>query len=160
LNAEIGVGLSGVDLAESLDLHVAVLGLPLIVLLEQHHADLTCDRCLVGEYPVATLIPIIERKVVPDSIVYSDCWRGYNVLDVSGFHHFRINHSQLFADRHNHINGIENFWNQAKRNMRKFNGVPKEHFALFLKECEWRFNNSDPSGQLSQLRQWVKERLN
>ena len=57
----------------------------------------------------ATLIPIIERKVVADSIVYSDCWRGYNVLDVSDFHHFRINHSKLFADRHNHINGIENF---------------------------------------------------
>ena len=33
----------------------------------------------------ATLIPIIKRKVVPDSIVYSDCWRGYNVLDVSDF---------------------------------------------------------------------------
>jgi len=50
------------------------------------------------------LIPIIERKVVPDSIVYSDCWRGYDVLEVSDFHHFRINHSKLFADRHNHIN--------------------------------------------------------
>jgi len=61
---------------------------------------------------------------VPDSIVYSDCWRGYSVLDVSDFHHFRINHSKLFADRHNHINGIENFWNQAKRHVRKFNGVP------------------------------------
>ena len=69
----------------------------------------------------ATLIPIVKGKVVPDSIVYSDCWRGYNVLDVSDFHHFRINHSKLFADRHNHINGIENFWNQAKRHMRKFN---------------------------------------
>jgi len=40
--------------------------------------------------------------------------RGYNALDVSDFHHFRINHSKLFADEHNHINGIENFWNQAK----------------------------------------------
>ena len=108
----------------------------------------------------ATLIPIIERKVIPDSIVYSDCWRGYNVLDVSDFHHFRINHSKLFADRHNHINGIENFCNQAKRHMRKFNGVPKAQFGLYLKECEWRFNNSDPSVQLSQLRQWVKKYLN
>ena len=77
----------------------------------------------------ATLLPIIERKVVPDSIVYSDSWRGYNVLDVSDFHHFRINHSKLFADKQNHINGIENFWNQAKRHMRKFNGVPKTHFG-------------------------------
>ncbi len=28
--------------------------------------------------------------------------------------------------------------------MRRFNGVPKENFVLFLKECEWRFNNPDP----------------
>ena len=77
----------------------------------------------------ATLYPIIERKVVSDSIVYSDCWRGYNVLDVSELKHFRINHSKLFADKANHINCIENFWNQAKRYMRKFNGVPKQHFG-------------------------------
>jgi len=40
--------------------------------------------------------------------------------------------------------------------MRKFNGALKAHFSFFLKECEWRFNNSDPSDQLSQLKQWVK----
>ncbi len=107
----------------------------------------------------ATLMPIIERKVVPDSIVYSDGWKGSNVLDVSDFHHFRINHSELFVDNQTHINGIENFWNQAKRHMRKFNGVPKAHFGLFLKECEWRFNNNDPSSQLSQLRQLVRDHM-
>ena len=107
-----------------------------------------------------TLMPIIRDKIQPDSIVYSDCWRGYNVLDVSEFKHYRINHSQLFANRHNHINGIENFWNQAKRHMRKFNGIPAKHFELFLKECEWRFNNSDPEDQLIQLKQWVKQYLN
>ena len=70
--------------------------------------------------------------------------------------HYRINHSQLVANGHNHINGIENFWNQAKRHMRKYNGVPKDNFVLFLKECEWRFNNPDPKCQLSQLKQWVR----
>ena len=114
---------------------------------------------IIPDASSATLIPIIKRKVIPDSIVYSDCWRGYNVLDVSDFKHFRINHSLLFANKKNHINGIENFWNQAKRHMRKFNGVPNEHFGLFLKECEWRFNNSDPSFQLLQLRQWVRSYL-
>ena len=107
-----------------------------------------------------TLMPIIRDKIQPDSIVYSDCWRGYNVLDVSEFKHYRINHSKLFANKHNHINGIENFWNQAKRYMRKFNGIPAKHFELFLKECEWRFNNCDPTDQLTQLRQWVKQYLN
>ena len=107
----------------------------------------------------ATLVPIIERKVLPDSIVYSDCWRGYNTLDVTDFKHYRINHSKLFADKKNHINGIENFWNQAKRHMRKFNGIPRQYFGLFLKECEWRFNNPHPKAQLMQLKQWVKLHL-
>ena len=104
-----------------------------------------------------TLIPIIKDKVIPDSIVYTDSFRSYNALDVSDFKHYRINHSKLFADKRNHINGIENFWNQAKRHMRKFNGVPKQNFGLFLKECEWRFNNPSPQTQLKQLKQWVKQ---
>jgi len=94
-------------------------------------------------------VPMIERKVTPDSIVYSDNWRGYNALDVSSFKHFRINHSELFAERRNHINGIENSWNQAKRHMRKFNRVPKEQCGLLLKEYEWRFNTPDPKRQLA-----------
>jgi len=104
-----------------------------------------------------TLMPIIRQKIEPDSIVYTDCWRAYNALDVSEFKHYRINHSQLFANKHNHINGIENFWNQAKRHMRKFNGVPREHFNLFLKECEWRFNNGSPAELLSDLKKLLKQ---
>ena len=84
-----------------------------------------------------TLMGIIQKKIVPDSIVYSDGYCSYNVLNVSEFKHYRINHSKLFADKQNHINGIENFWNQAKRHMRRFNGIPVNHFPLFLKECEW-----------------------
>jgi transposase len=57
------------------------------------------------------------------------------VLNVSDFHHFRINHSELFADRQNHISGIKNFWSQAKRHMRKFNRVPKAHFGLFRRNA-------------------------
>ena len=111
---------------------------------------------IISDASSETLIPIIKRKVIPDSIVYSDSWKAYNVLDVSDFKHFRINHSELFADKKNHINGIENFWNQAKRHMRKFNGVLKAQFGLYLKECEWRFNNSDPSTQWSIIKHWVR----
>ena len=107
----------------------------------------------------ATLMRILEEKIVPDSIVYTDSLGSYNVLDVSAFHHVRISHVEQFAEGRNHINGIENFWNQAKRHLRKFNGIPREHFNLFLKECEWRFNNPDRKAQLSLLKQLVKERL-
>lgn len=107
----------------------------------------------------ATLLPIIERMILPDSIVYTDALSSYDALDVSDFHHVRTNHSELFADRQNHINGIENFWNQAKRHLRRFNGIPKDNFYLFLKECEWRFNGGNHKKLLKQLKQWIKKRL-
>ena len=111
---------------------------------------------IIPDASSATLYPIIEDKVIPDSIVYSDSWRGYNVLDVSQFKHFRINHSKLFADKQNHINGIENFWNQAKRHMRKYNGIKPDNFYWFLKECEWRFNGGNHADLLKQLKYWYK----
>jgi len=104
----------------------------------------------------ATLLPIIREQVTPDSIVYTDCYKGYDVLDVSGFIHHRINHSKEFADRQNYINGIENFWNQAKRVLRKYNGIDRKSFPLFLKECEFRFNFGTPSRQLKILRDWCR----
>ena len=103
-----------------------------------------------------TLYKIIKGKVQPDSIVYTDYYSGYNILDVSEFKHYRINHSERFADKYNHINGIENFWNQAKRHLRKFNGIQKEYFYLFLKECEWRFNTKNLSIMKMQLLQRVE----
>jgi transposase len=106
-----------------------------------------------------TLKAIIEDKVVPDSIVYSDTFSSYNVLDVSSFKHYRINHSELFSDHNNHINGIENFWNQTKRHMRRFNGLPATHFHLYLKECEWRFNTPQPKQQQTKLIQWATTHL-
>ncbi|EOB55708.1 putative transposase, partial [Neisseria meningitidis 75689] len=57
-----------------------------------------------------TLLPVIKKKIMPDSIVYTDSLSSCDKLDVSGFIHYRINHSKEFADRQNHINGIENFW--------------------------------------------------
>ena len=105
----------------------------------------------------ASLMPIIKAKIQADSVVYTDTFSTYDSLDISGFHHHRINHRKAFAERGtNHINGIENFWNQTKRHLRKYNGIPKHHFHLFLKECEWRFNYGSPSQLLSTLKAWIK----
>jgi transposase len=55
----------------------------------------------------------------------------------------------------NYINGIENFCSQAKRHLRRYNGIPKSHFHLFLKECEWRFNNRPVRKLLKCLTKWA-----
>jgi len=110
---------------------------------------------IVRDTKTDTLMPIISQKVMPDSVVYTDSFRAYNALDVSLWHHHRINHSECFGtERHNHINGIENFWSQAKRILRKYNGIKPEYFDLFLKECEFRFNYGSPKEQLKILRNW------
>ena len=104
-----------------------------------------------------TLLPVIRQKIKPDSVVYTDGHTAYNALDVSEFTHFRINHSREFVRDRNHINGIENFWSQAKRHLRKYNGIPKQNFELFLKECEWRFNEGSPKQLLNDLKNLLKE---
>jgi len=116
---------------------------------------------IIPDAKASTLIPIIREKVLPDSIVYTDSFQVYDVLDVSEFHHRRVNHSKVFVSkRGHHINGIENFWNQAKRHLRRFNGIPKDSFYWFLKECEWRFNGGGHKALLQQLRAWYRFEVN
>jgi len=110
---------------------------------------------MIEDTRAATLAGIIRACVKPDSLVYTDAYRSYNVLDVSEFRHLRITHTERFVDAANHINGIENFWNQAKRNLRRYNGIPRAHFHLFLKECEWRFNYRPASLLLETLTEWI-----
>lgn len=109
---------------------------------------------MLADVKAATLMPIIREKVRPDSVVYTDSFASYDALDVSDFHHVRINHSEDYAIGRTHINGIENFWSQCKRHLRRYNGVPKHHFGLFLKECEWRFNYRPAGRLLKTLRNW------
>ena len=102
-----------------------------------------------------TLLPILRNKIRPDSIVYTDSFGSYDILHVSGSRHRRVNHGKRFvAKGGKHINGIENFWNQAKRHLRKYNGIPRQSFNLFLKECEWRFNYGSPKRLLEVLLRW------
>jgi transposase len=92
---------------------------------------------VIGNTKTATLLPIIRQKLQPDSVVYTDSFRSYNALDISEFKHYRINHSELFAARHNHINGVENFWNQAKRVLRKYNGIRPNPFICSSKSVSF-----------------------
>lgn len=114
---------------------------------------------IVPDFKKKTLMPVIRQKVQPDSVVNTDSMPSYNALDVFGFKHHHVNHSKEFVNELSHMNGIENFWNQAKRHLRKFNGVPQDQFHLYLKECEWRFNNSKPKDQLTYLKKLVKKSM-
>lgn len=89
-----------------------------------------------------TLRRIIRTKVVPESVIYSDGFRSYDGLILDGFTHYRIRHEKEFVrGKRNHINGIENFWSFAKTKLKRYYGIDRNHFSLYLKEMEFRFNH-------------------
>jgi transposase len=72
---------------------------------------------IIADASGQTLMPIIEHKVIPDSIVYSDSWRGYNVLDISDFKHYELtiqNYSCSQKQRHDKLPYVVN----AERRLR------------------------------------------
>ena len=57
---------------------------------KRHNAEFK-SKVAVEATKANSLMPVIKRKIKPDSVVYTDSYRSYNALDVSDFKHFRIN---------------------------------------------------------------------
>jgi len=98
-----------------------------------------------------TLQGAIKTHVKPHSWVYSDSFRAYDRLDLEGFHHIRIRHEKTFGRGTRHINSIENFWGFAKRRLKMYHGGYKRNFVLFMREMEYRFNDSMVIDHLTNL---------
>lgn len=104
----------------------------------------------------ATLRAAIKANVTPQSWVFSDSYRAYDRLDIEGFKHARINHSDSFANKKVHINGIENFWGFAKRRLKMYHGGFKKNFPLFIREMEFRFNRRNDQNVIESLFKLLK----
>jgi len=94
-----------------------------------------------------------------DAIVYADSHLEREALDVSGLRHQRVVGSKRSPRGRPQFDSVESFWSQAKRHLHRYNGIPRRHFHLFLKECEWRFNYAPPAQLLKVLKAWIKSSL-
>jgi transposase len=94
-----------------------------------------------------------------DAIVYADSHLEREALDVSGLRHQRAAGPKRSPRGRPQFDNVESFWSQAKRHLHRYNGVPRGHFHLFLKECEWRFNYGSPAQLLKVLKAWIKSSL-
>lgn len=117
---------------------------------------------IVPDCAKATLQGVIRGRVDLESIIHSDGWRGYNgLVDIGYKKHYRVHHgNDEFARGRCHINGIESFWSFAKNRMIKFHGIRKNHFYLYLKECEFRFNHRHKNLYEILLKMFRKKPLN
>jgi transposase len=104
------------------------------------------------------VLPMLRARLEPDSIVHADTLDVYDLLDFLGRRNQRVKRSERAVRGLAQIGGVENFWSQARRNLRKYNGIPPHHFHLFLKECEWRFNYGSPRQLSETLARWITEK--
>lgn len=104
----------------------------------------------------ASLQPVYPVKVLPEYVFYIDSTQSSRRFFLSDLQYECTSCSNLINARKNHLIGIENFWNQARRHMQKYNGVRLDNFYWFLKEYEWRYNGGRHGQLLEQLRSWYR----
>lgn len=129
---------------------------PLFGLFLRHGKVLTVP---VRAEPHASSPSVLKTKARLAAIVYGNPSAERGALDASRFHHRRLAEARRNARGRPQIDRIENFWSQAKRHLRRFNGIPRAHFHLFLKECEWRFNYGNPAQLRNVLKTWIETPL-
>ena len=112
---------------------------------------------------------------MPDSIFYSGSFTNYDVLDVSKFHHLRIDHGKGFAEgeeNKRHINGTLELLESGKNGIYVDTTVFRASaFAVFIThtpstistpsaassgKCEWSFNGGNHKGLYRWLLGWAR----
>lgn len=90
-----------------------------------------------------TLIPFIQETVEPNSLIHTDEWQPYRVLEQYGYEHQRSNHSSKnWVVGDSHTNSIEGFWSLAKGGLRGvYRGrVTPRYLQAYINEYAFRYN--------------------
>jgi len=111
--------------------------------------DLTTNDFVMEVVPRrngVTLLPVIQRTIIPGSEIWSDEWRGYNGLAAAGYVHRRVNRSQHFVNPVTgvHTNNIEARLAACKSTMKRRYGVPRHLLPGYLDEYMWRARRPHP----------------
>lgn len=88
------------------------------------------------------LLPHVQCRVLPGSLIYSDEYRPYDALGTMGYFHQRIRHSErVYVSGDVHTNTIEGFWSLVKRGIDGvYHSVSRKHLQGYLNEYAWRYN--------------------
>jgi transposase-like protein len=90
-----------------------------------------------------TVMPHIKKKVLPESMVYTDEYTVYDSLNREGYRHDRVHHAQeIYVAGDVHTNTIEGFWSLLKRGMAGvYHSVSACHLQGYLNEYVFRYNH-------------------
>jgi transposase-like protein len=99
----------------------------------------------VPNVKMATVMPHIQRRVLPASTIYTDELKSYDRLHKSGYVHDRVNHSEaVYVSGDVHTNTIEGFWSLLKRSIGgAHHAVSAKYLQSYLNEYTFRYNHRD-----------------
>ena len=91
----------------------------------------------------ATVFPHVKKKVLPESMIYTDEYKVYDTLGKEGYQHERVHHAEeVWVSGDVHTNTIEGFWSLAKRGIGGvYHSVSSKHLQSYLDEYVFRYNN-------------------
>ncbi|CAG8599913.1 7514_t:CDS:2 [Ambispora leptoticha] len=112
---------------------------------------------IVEDRSADTLLKQIEKHIHPESVIYSDMWKGYqNIYSWLGIQHHAINHSQGFTMKDTnpvtgeiqvyHTNTIEAHWQVIKSKI-----PPRECRYLFTELLVFIWKRQNPHDQFEAL---------
>jgi transposase-like protein len=90
-----------------------------------------------------TIQPIIEERVLPRSMVYTDEYGSYTLLGAKGYYHRRVAHKEkVYVVGNVHTNTIEGFWSLLKRGIGGvYHSVSAKHLQSYVNEYAFRYNH-------------------
>ena len=100
-----------------------------------------CRLSYIQKRDRETLIPIIQREVVENSVIHSDEWRAYSNLNDFNYIHQTVNHQENYVNPVTgaHTQAIERSWLDSKiRILKKMRGVTPQTFQSHLDYFCWR----------------------
>jgi transposase len=103
--------------------------------------------CVTPDVKAATIFPIVEERVLPKSIVYTDEYSVYDQLHKhpNSYEHKRIQHKQqVYVMGDVHTQTIEGFWSLVKRGIGGvYHSVSRKYLQTYLDEYSFRYNRRD-----------------
>ncbi len=103
----------------------------------------------VANAQMATLMPHVTKKVLPETMVYTDEFYSYQRLGRMGYGHDRVRHSEkVYVSGDVHTNTVEGFWALLKGGISGvYHGVSTQHLQSYLDEYAFRYNNREATGR-------------
>jgi transposase-like protein len=99
----------------------------------------------VDDTKAETLVPFVQGRVLPASMVYTDENASYDGLTATGYQHRRVHHSaKVYVDGDAHVNALEGFWSLVKNGIRGvYHSVSDKYLQTYLDEFAFRYNQRD-----------------